>query len=50
MLTLLRDLWEFMGEHGKFWLAPMFLILLAVGGLLVLVPGSPITVFLYTIF
>ena len=50
MLELLKDLWAFMRERKKFWLAPIILILLLLGALIVLTQGSAIAPFIYTIF
>jgi len=50
MLDLLKDLWGFMKERKKFWLAPVILILLLLGGLLVLAQGSAVAPFIYTLF
>lgn len=50
MLDLIKDLWGFMRERKKFWLAPIIIVLLILGGLLVLAQGSAIAPFIYTIF
>ena len=50
MIELLRDLWAFMKERKKFWLAPIIIMLLLLGVLLVLTQGSVIAPFIYTIF
>ncbi|MDG2410393.1 DUF5989 family protein [Candidatus Marimicrobium litorale] len=50
MFDLLKDLWGFMKERKKFWLAPVILILLLLGGLLVLAQGSAVAPFIYTLF
>ncbi len=50
MLDLLQDLWAFMRERKKFWLAPIILIMVLLGGLLVLAQGSAIAPFIYTLF
>ena len=50
MLDLIRDLWAFMRERKKFWLLPIVVILLVLGGLLVLTQGSAIAPFIYTLF
>ena len=50
MLDLIKDLWGFMRERKKFWLAPIIIVLLLLGGLLVLAQGSVIAPFIYTIF
>ena len=50
MLDLLRDLWAFMKVRKKFWLAPVILIMLVLGALIVLAQGSAIAPFIYTLF
>jgi hypothetical protein len=50
MFDLLKDLWGFMKERKKFWLAPVILILVLLGGLLVLAQGSAVAPFIYTLF
>jgi Family of unknown function (DUF5989)/Carbamoyltransferase N-terminus len=50
MLDLVKDLWGYMRTHEKFWLAPIFLSLLALGALLVLAQGSAVAPFIYTLF
>jgi hypothetical protein len=50
MFDLLKDLWGFMKERKKFWLMPIIIILLVLGGLLVLAQGSAIAPFIYTLF
>lgn len=50
MIDLLKDLWAYMKERKKFWLAPIILILLLLGALLVLAQGSAVAPFIYTLF
>ena len=50
MWELLRDFAGFMGKRKKYWLAPVILLLLLLGVLLVLAHGSAIAPFIYTIF
>ena len=50
MLELLKDLWMFMKERKKFWLARIIVILLLLGLLLVFTQGSAVTPFIYTLF
>lgn len=50
MIDLMKDLWGFMKERKKFWLAPIILILLLLGSLLVLTQGSAVAPFIYTLF
>jgi hypothetical protein len=50
MLELIQDLWAFMRVRKKFWLMPLIVILLLVGGLLIFAQGSAIAPFIYTLF
>lgn len=50
MWDLTKDLWAFMKERKKFWLLPIFLVLILLGGLLVLAQGSAVAPFIYTLF
>lgn len=50
MFDLLKDLWGFMRERRKFWLLPVILTLLILGGFLVLAQGSAVAPFIYTLF
>ena len=50
MIELLQDLWLFMREHKKFWLAPIIIVMVLLGGLIVLAQGSAVAPFIYTLF
>ncbi|MEC9339878.1 MAG: DUF5989 family protein [Pseudomonadota bacterium] len=50
MLELLQDLWGFLRVRKKFWLAPIIVVLLLFGGLLVFAQGSAVAPFIYTLF
>lgn len=50
MLELLGDLWLFMRERKKFWLAPIIIVLVLLGALIVLAQGSAVAPFIYTLF
>jgi len=50
MFELLKDLWDFMKVRKKFWLAPIIIVMLMLGGLLVLAEGSAVAPFVYTLF
>lgn len=50
MIDLMKDLWGFMRERKKFWLAPIIIVLLLLGGLIVLTQGSAVAPFIYTLF
>jgi len=47
---LLRELWRYMRVRKKWWLLPILLALLLLGGLIVLTEGSVVAPFIYTIF
>ena len=49
-MDLLKDLWGFMQERKKFWLAPIIIVLLFLGILVVLAQGSAVAPFIYTLF
>ncbi len=50
MLPLMRELFAYMGARKKWWLMPIFIVLLVFGGLLILAKGSALAPFVYTIF
>lgn len=50
MLHLLGQLFKFMRVYRKFWLAPVILGLLALGGLLIAAQSTAIAPFIYAIF
>jgi hypothetical protein len=49
-MEFLKDIWNFMKERNKFWLAPVILVLLLLGVLLVFGGGTPLAPFIYTLF
>jgi uncharacterized protein DUF5989 len=46
----LKELWGFLRARKKFWLLPIFIVMAALGGLIVLTKGSAIAPFIYTLF
>lgn len=50
MMDLLKDLWSFMRERKKLWMAPIILVMILLGALIVLAQGSAIAPFIYTLF
>ena len=46
----LTELWAFMRVRKKWWLAPIIIVLLGVGTLLVFAQTSALAPFIYTIF
>jgi hypothetical protein len=49
-MSLLEELWAFMKERKKWWLLPIIVVMVLVGGLLVFAQGSALAPFIYTIF
>ena len=49
MPEFLKDLWLFMRERKKVWLAPIIIMVL-LGGLIILAQGSAVAPFIYTLF
>ena len=49
-MSLLIEFWHYMRARKKFWLLPLVLVLLLVGGLLILAQGSAVAPFIYTLF
>jgi hypothetical protein len=50
MIDMLKELWAFMKVRKKFWLAPIILILILFGALLVFTETSAVAPFIYTLF
>ncbi|MBF0447734.1 MAG: hypothetical protein HQL67_05990 [Magnetococcales bacterium] len=49
-MSFLSELWAFMKARKKFWLLPIFITALLLGGLLVFTQGSAVAPFIYTLF
>lgn len=49
-MGFLRELTEFLLARKKYWLIPVVLVMVLVGGLLVLSHGTAFAPFVYTIF
>ena len=49
-MVFFKDLYGFLRARKKFWLAPMLLVLLLFGALVVLGEGSALAPFIYTVF
>lgn len=48
--SVVADLWDFLKVRKKFWLAPVIVVLLLLGVLIVLTEGSALAPFIYTLF
>lgn len=49
-LAIVKEFLLFLKENKKWWLAPIVVFLLALGGLLVLAKGSALAPFIYSLF
>lgn len=50
MWEFLTDLLRFMRARKNYWLAPIIIVLVLMGALLVLTEGSALAPFIYTLF
>jgi hypothetical protein len=50
MPGIVSELWAYMRIRKKWWLAPIIIVMLAVGALLVFAQGSALAPFIYTLF
>ena len=50
MTSFLGELWDFMRERKKVWRAPIIIMLLLLGALIILSEGSAVAPFIYTLF
>ena len=50
MVSLLKEIFEYAGARKKWWLMPVMLVLVLLGGIMVLAQGSAIAPFIYTVF
>lgn len=49
-IEMLRELWDFMRVRKRYWLAPVIIILILFGFILVLTESSVVAPFIYTLF
>lgn len=49
-MSLIKELWLFMRVRKKFWLLPIMIMMVLLGGLVVLTQGSAVAPFIYTLF
>lgn len=47
---IVGEFWEFLRVRKKWWLAPIIVVMVLVGALLVFAQGSALAPFIYTIF
>jgi hypothetical protein len=49
-MSFLVELWAFLRVRKKLWLAPIIIVMVLLGGLLILAQGSVVAPFIYTLF
>ncbi len=49
-MSMITELWRFMRVRKKYWLAPIILLMVIFGGLIVITQGTAVAPFIYTIF
>lgn len=49
-METLKELWAFLMRRKALWLAPIFIALMLLGGLLFLAQSSAVAPFIYTLF
>jgi len=49
-LSIISELWQFLKIRKKWWLLPIIIFLVLLGGLIVLTQGSALAPFIYAIF
>ena len=47
---MLIELFNFLKKRKKLWMAPIIIVMLVLGGLLVIAQGSVVAPFIYTLF
>ena len=48
--SIIREFFDFLRERKKWWIAPIVMFLLLLGGLLVFAKGSALAPFIYSLF
>ncbi len=49
-LEVLKEIWGFLRNRKKWWLAPVIIMLLLLGALITFAQGSALAPFIYTMF
>ena len=49
-MSFIKEFWEFIIIRKKYWLLPVFIALILLGGLIVLTQGSSLSPLIYAIF
>ena len=49
-MSFLKEMWAYMRTRKKYWLIPILVVMVILGGLIVLAQGSAVAPFIYTLF
>ena len=49
-MNFIKEIWLYFRERKKYWLIPIILILILMGGIIVVSQGTTVAPFIYTIF
>ncbi len=49
-IGVLKELWDFMKVRKRWWLAPIIIVLLLLGFLIIFTESSAVAPFIYTLF
>ncbi len=49
-MSFIQELWSFLRLRKKLWLAPVIILMVVLGALLIAAQGSVIAPFIYTLF
>ncbi len=49
-ISIVKELWDFMKVRKKFWLAPIIVLLLLLGLLIIFTESSAVAPFIYALF
>ena len=49
-LAIISEFWDFLKVRKKWWLAPIVIVLVLLGALIILTEGSAVAPFVYTLF
>jgi hypothetical protein len=49
-MDFIKDMIRFLKKRKKLWLAPLIVLIVIIGGLLIMAQGSVVAPFIYTLF
>ncbi len=49
-MNILKELWDFLKVRKKWWLAPIIIVFVLLGALIIVTESSAVAPFIYTLF